>query len=71
MAEKRPRCMKCKRTPDMIEEYVEGAAEMGVTPDVYVRVEEGTYNPDKERFACTDCYIEMGMPTAPQGWRAT
>jgi hypothetical protein len=70
MAEKRPRCIKCKRTPDMIYEYVEGAEEMSVTPDVYVRVEEGTYNPETERFACTNCYIEMGMPTAPQGWRA-
>ena len=35
-----------------------------MTPDRYVRIEEGTYNPETDTYACTDCYIAMGMPTA-------
>ena len=36
----------------------------------YVRSEEGTYNPDTNRFACDGCYIAIGMPAGPDGWRA-
>jgi hypothetical protein len=64
------RCIGCDRTPDQIDEYVEAAREMEVSPWEYVRREEGTLNPDNGHFACTACYIEMGMPSSSRGWRA-
>lgn len=64
-------CIKCGKTPSEIEEYVEAAKDEGMTPDEYVRTEEGTFNPVNGHFACTDCYIDMGMPSAPgRGWVA-
>lgn len=60
----------CNRAPDEIDEYLQYAREAGMTPDDYVRAEEGTYNPISGHFACTDCYIRLGMPTAPSGWKA-
>lgn len=66
-----PVCIGCNRTPSQIEEYIEAAAEDGMSPDAYVRSEEGTYNPANGHFACTLCYVKMGMPSAPgPGWRA-
>ena len=68
-----PRCIRCGKAPEEIEEYQPGQAwEEGdfESPSDYVRQEEGTYNPKTERFACTECYIEMGMPTEPGGWKA-
>ena len=66
----RPICIGCGKRPDEIEEYVDGALNYGrkITPDEYVRREEGTYNPANGRFACTDCYFKMGMPSSPRGW---
>lgn len=66
-----PRCFRCKRTPREIAEYREAAAVEGTTPEQYVRAEEGTYNTENGHFACTSCYIAIGMPTAPgRGWKA-
>ncbi len=66
------RCFRCGRTPDEIDEYAEAARDEGVSPQEYVRTEEGTFNPQTGRFACTACYIEIGMPAepAPGRWRA-
>lgn len=58
-------CFICKKRPDEILEYVEAAAEEGITPDEYVSSEEGTYNPESQQFACTACYIKIGMPSRP------
>ena len=68
----RPICIGCGKRPDEIEEYVEAAADYGrkITPDAYVRREEGTYNPENGHFACTTCYCAMGMPSLPRGWIA-
>jgi hypothetical protein len=52
----------CKRLPKEIGEYVEGAIEENMTPDQYVRNQEGTYNPWNGHFYCTSCYIKLGMP---------
>lgn len=41
------------------------------TPDDYVRDEEGTLDPDSGFFLCTTCYLKMGSPSRPWGWRAT
>lgn len=43
-----------------------------VTPEMreeYVMTEEGTYNPLNGHFTCTKCYIKIGMPSGPGGWR--
>jgi hypothetical protein len=66
-----PICGRCGRRPDEIEEYIEAAKECdddAITPDVYVRSEEGTYNKDNGHFLCTTCYVEAGMPTSDRGW---
>lgn len=65
-----PICTYCNRRPNEIEEYVMMAKELEITPDDYVRMEEGTYNPINGHFACDSCYIRIGMPSGPQGWVA-
>jgi len=64
------RCIGCARSPEDIPEYVAAAQAEGMTPSDYVAEEEGTYNPRTGLFACTECYLRMGMPTAPGGWKA-
>lgn len=68
----RPVCIGCKKHPDQIPEYLAIAAEEGMTPDSFVRSEEGTYNPENGHFMCTDCYCNAGCPRLPgrTGWRA-
>lgn len=39
--------------------------------NAYVRSEEGTYNPANGHFACDRCYIKIGFPSSPSGWRAS
>lgn len=53
-------CVGCRKAPAEIEEYVEIAREEGMTPEDYVREEEGTFNPANGHFACTTCYIKYG-----------
>ena len=65
-----PVCIGCKKYPRDLEEYVEAAEEEKITPDAYVRHNEGTYNPINGHFLCTDCYIDAGMPSGPHGWVA-
>lgn len=66
----RPVCIGCNRTPDEIAIYVEMAEEEGITADEYVRRNEGTYNRANGHFACDPCYIRMGQPSSPTGWKA-
>jgi hypothetical protein len=72
-------CIGCHRAPGEIDEYVRAAAEVNedephhsvpMTPERYVRKEEGTLNRQNGHFACTECYMKMGMPVAPHGWVA-
>lgn len=65
-----PVCFRCKRRPAEIGEYVGAAALEQMTPDDYVRLEEGTYNSENGHFACTNCYYEIGAPSTPMGWKA-
>jgi hypothetical protein len=65
-----PICIGCNKRPDELEEYIECAGACGMTPDEFVKAEEGTYNPENGHFACTDCYIKMGMPVAEPRWIA-
>lgn len=46
------------------------AAEQERTANEIVFLEEGTYNKKNGHFVCTECYIEMGMPSSPTGWIA-
>lgn len=56
------KCKICGREPSEIDEYIEMAEIEGMTPEEYVRQEEGTFNHNTEMFYCTDCYIKVGMP---------
>lgn len=56
------KCKICGRTPDKIDEYIEMAEIEDMTPEEYVRTEEGTFNHITEMFYCTECYINIGMP---------
>ena len=66
----KPLCIGCGKHPDELEEYVEIAKEEGMTPDEFVRKEEGTYNRENGHFLCTPCYAKAGMPSSPRGWIA-
>lgn len=66
-----PRCMRCGRTPVEIQEYVDMAIDLGCSPTDAVRQEEGTYDKRSNAFACTECYIAIGMPSSGAGWRVT
>lgn len=63
-------CIGCGKSPSELVEYSPAATGEDMDPDDYVLAEEGTLNRSNGHFACTDCYIKMGMPTAPRGWKA-
>ena len=63
------KCFRCHKTPDEIPEYADEVEEFG-TADDYVIAEEGTYNSLTSTFCCTPCYIAIGMPSSPNGWKA-
>lgn len=64
------KCIGCGKAPAEIDEYIEMAEIEEISPEQYVRSEEGTFNPENGHFACTTCYIGMGMPSSPRGWKA-
>jgi hypothetical protein len=64
------KCIGCDKAPHEIDEYIEMAAAEDMTPEQYVRSEEGTFNRENGHFACTRCYIAMGMPSNSRGWKA-
>jgi hypothetical protein len=66
----KPLCIGCLKRPEDMEEYTTMAKEYECTPDQFVQREEGTYNPRNGHFTCTACYIKMGMPSSPFGWKA-
>ncbi len=66
----RPYCTGCGKYPDEITEYILAAADEDMSPDAFVRHEEGTYNVANGHFLCTTCYEQAGMPSAPGGWVA-
>jgi hypothetical protein len=70
MSKDSPHCLRCGKTPAQLDEYTLPAKDEDMTPDEYVRDQEGTYNPDNNLFACTECYVELGCPSAPHGWIA-
>ena len=65
-----PYCIGCHKTATEIDEYKDIAADEGMSPNEYVRSEEGTYNRENGHFLCTDCYVKAGCPSSPRGWIA-
>lgn len=64
-----PTCFRCGKAPKDLDEYVDNP-DQDPDPVRYVIENEGTYNPKTHRFACTLCYVVIGMPSAPHGWKA-
>ena len=66
------KCFVCGKKAEELEEYIEAAAANEMPIAKYVAEEEGTYNPDSGNFACSYCYIAIGMPSlpGPVGWKA-
>lgn len=69
IADGEPYCFRCGKPASSFPEY-RYQGEESANPVQYVKTEEGTYNPDTNRFACDECYIAIGTPSAPGGWRA-
>ena len=72
LADGEPYCFRCGKPASSFGEYF-GQCDDEFTPIPaadYVRQEEGTYNAATNRFACDGCYIAIGMPAGPDGWRA-
>lgn len=73
IAEGEPYCFRCGKPAGSFEEYddfEESEREVRGSRADYVKREEGTYNPDTNRFACDGCYIAIGLPSGPGGWIA-
>lgn len=66
-------CFNCHRTPEEITEYtpaMTGETGLLADPEEYVWDQEGTLNRENGHFACTECYIRIGQPSSPTGWKA-
>lgn len=64
------RCFRCGKTPQEAG-YQPYADDEGISADEYVYRHEGTLNTSNGHFACDECYIAIGQPTAPYpGWKA-
>ncbi len=59
----------CDRSAANIPEVVEQANDNGETPNDWA-MQDGTYNPDTNEFCCDQCYVRLGAPSSPTGWRA-
>ncbi|SDX64172.1 hypothetical protein [Salimicrobium album] len=58
-------CIRCQQHPSQIEEYKEAAYDMEMSPESYVRMDEGTYHSRTDFFCCTSCYVALGAPVLP------
>lgn len=65
-----PQCQGCGKKPNEISEYSQETTGSELSPDEYVKKEEGTYNRENGHFLCTACYIKAGQPSSPRGWVA-
>jgi hypothetical protein len=62
-----PYCFRCGKKASELEEYSPAMTDSSLSPADFVRYEEGTFNPETNRFACTECYIAIGTPSTPIG----
>jgi len=65
-----PTCFVCKKKASELTEYTTECIGWKLTPAQYVIKEEGTFNRESNHFCCTACYIDIGMPSGPRGWKA-
>lgn len=63
-------CTGCNKTPSEIPSIVMFAEMEEITPDEFVRENEGTFNESNGHFLCDEDYIKAGMPSSPNGWVA-
>lgn len=59
----------CKRAAADIPSVVTEASYQDESPNDYA-MQDGTYNPDTNEFCCDECYIALGAPSSPTGWKA-
>lgn len=52
-----PLCPACGRQAADIPDVVMFGKENGLSPEEFVRQEDGTYNPASEHFLCDTCFI--------------
>lgn len=52
-----PHCPGCKKDASEISSVCQFAREEQVTPEEWVRQEEGTYNRENGHFLCDSCFI--------------
>ena len=57
-----PKCVGCHKEPKKLSEYVSMGKSEGMTPEQFVKSEEGTYNSRNGHFYCSPCYLKAGMP---------
>lgn len=66
------RCSYCGKTPDELPEYseiIKDQKDYYGSPADFVMKEEGTLDRSTGAFCCTDCYVKIGCPTEPVGWK--
>lgn len=72
IADGEPYCFRCGKPASSFPEYDD--ADGVYTRVEYVHNEEGTWNPNTNRFACDACYIAIGQPVGEPGnaygWKA-
>jgi hypothetical protein len=59
----------CNRVASDIPDLVAQASYENETPND-AAMQDGTYNPETNEFCCDTCYVSLGAPTAPGGWKA-
>jgi hypothetical protein len=50
-------------------DFGRGVEITGEMREKYVRDNEGTYNQENGHFLCDGCYIAVGTPSSPTGWK--
>lgn len=66
------KCAVCKRDPREIPEYVSASIANEYSGAIaFVVHEEGTFDSGSGYFLCDEDYIKSGMPSSPEGWKAT
>lgn len=70
-----PRCAYCGVKASEDSDTIWGAEADEMTPAAYARL-DGTFNPastvwpEGGSFACNRCYVKLGCPSGPTGWKA-
>lgn len=64
-----PSCPYCGRMASDIPSVAGFAAEEEISLAEFARW-DGTYNSETNHFACDECYVTMGAPSTPSGWKA-